>query len=652
MEKEPAESWKSGNTDALLSYISNVVGIIDKEGMVRYKSPNITALFGWTPEELIGKPAWENVHSDDLEHVKRVFYQISGTSNTEEKLKLRYRSKDGSYSLIELTATNLINNPAINGILINYHDVTELDEAQNRLRRSEERFKALHNASFGGIAIHDKGRILDCNQGLVDKTGYSMDELIGMNGLELIAENCREFVMKKIIAGYDKPYQTTGLRKNGEEYPLRLEGRNIPFRDTQVRVVEFRDITDTKRAELEIKQKNEELANTLERIKKINSELEEAKERAEESDRLKTAFLSNLSHEIRTPMNGILGFADLLSMEGLTAEDQQDYVRIIKQSGERMLSLINDLIDISHIETGQIKITQKEVNINQLLDRVFAFFKPLAEQNGLDLALEKELQEKDSFLRTDPTRIEQVLTNLIGNAIKFTKQGEISFGYKQTQNQLRFWIKDTGRGIPPDMTEAVFERFRQVDDSTFREEEGSGLGLAISKSIVELLGGEIGVVSKIGSGSEFYFALPMNPLQNPSIGVQSQSKEDELGELKILIAEDDDISFLFLKTLFSAEKFQVTRAHNGKEAVENFQRHTDTDVVLMDLKMPVMNGLEATRRIRALDNQIPIIAQTAYASDQDRENAREAGCNETVAKPIKKELLMSTISRSLASRNR
>ena len=652
MDKEHTESWQNVNSDALLSYISDVVGIIDSKGIVRYKSPNITALFGWKPEELIGKPAWENVHPDDFDRVRAIFEQFWQTHNTEGKLKFRYRSKDRTYSLIELTATNLIDNPNINGILINYHDVTELQEAEEKLRRSEERFKALHNASFGGIAIHDKGMILDCNKGLVDKSGYSMDELIGMNGLELIAEDCREFVMKKIIAGYDKPYQTTGLRKNGEEYPLRLEGRNVPYRDSQVRVVEFRDITDTKRVELEIQQKNQELATTLERIKKINSELEKAKERAEESDRLKTAFLSNLSHEIRTPMNGILGFADLLSSEDLEAEDQQSYVSIIQQSGERMLSLINDLIDISHIETGQIKISKKEVNINQLLTRVFAFFKPLAEQSGLEFTLEKGLQEKDSFLLTDPTRVEQVLTNLLGNAIKFTKQGEISFGYKQTQNQLRFWIKDTGRGIPPDMTEAVFERFRQVDDSTYREEEGSGLGLAISKSIVELLGGEIGVISEIGSGSEFYFTLPMDLLANPSLGIQPQPKKDGLDELKILIAEDDDISFLFLKNLFSGEKFEVVRAHNGKEAVESFQRHTDTDVVLMDLKMPIMNGLEATRRIRALDNQIPIIAQTAYVSDQDREKAKEAGCNETVSKPIKKELLMSALTRSLANRNR
>ena len=640
-------SWQHVNADALLSHISDVVGIMDVNGIIRYKSPNIETLFGWAPTELIGKPGWENVHPDDVDRAKAVFETLLKEDRGKVTIQLRYRSKDGTYSNIKLVATNLIQNPQIHGVLLNYHDIAEWDEAQQKLQRSEERFKALHNASFGGIAIHDKGMILDCNQGLAQISGYRFEELIGMNGLDLIAEQSREFVMGQILAGYDKPYEATGVRKNGEEYPLRLEGKNIPYRDTEVRVVEFRDITDTKTAELEIKKKNEELAKSLESIQRMNRELEEAKEKAEESDRLKTAFLSNLSHEIRTPMNGILGFAELLNTENLDTNDQKCYVSIIQQSGERMLSLIHDLIDISHIETGQVKISNKDVNLNQLFDRIYEFFKPIVLAKGLEYSVEKGLSDAQSVIITDPTRVEQILTNLIGNATKFTKSGRICFGYSVRNDLLHFWVKDTGRGIPLHMQSVIFERFRQVDDSALREEEGSGLGLAISKSLVELMGGKIGVVSELGKGSEFFFTLPwIQPATLVPSSVSSRRKSSR-GALNILVAEDDEISFLFLKSILHRNDSIVMHARNGKEAVELYERHPETDIILMDIKMPLINGLEATRRIRALNSRVPIIAQTAYASDGERQSAREAGCNDTVAKPIKRELLLETIERSL-----
>jgi len=629
----------------MLSHISNVVGIIDVDGIIRYKSPNSEKLFGWLPEDLIGRNTWENIHPDDLERAKGVFEALLRSDCREANIKLRYKTKFGAYKFIHLFAKNLVDNSRISGILINYHDISELEIAETNLRASEERFKALHNASFGGIAIHDKGVILDCNKGLEDLTGYSISELTGMDGLKLIAPCMRDFVMEKIVSGYGKPYEAVGLKKNGEEYPLRLHGKNIPYKNKTVRVVEFRDITEAKKWEFEIQEKNNELADALTRLQKTNSELELAKEKAEESDRLKTAFLSNLSHEIRTPMNGILGFAELLKSNDLAPDHQEEYINVIEQSGERMLNLIQDLIDISHIETGQVKIKKEIVNINLLLDRLFSFFSPIAKKKDLKLLTIKGLPDEASEIQTDPNRLEQILSNLIGNAIKFTTAGFVKFGYDLDNGNLQFSVLDTGCGIPDHLQQIVFERFRQVDDTTSRVEEGSGLGLAISKSLVELLGGELGVKSNIGVGSEFFFTLPnTHQSSSPSDVHESVPKgSPTLSGMRVLVAEDDEFSFSLLKTVLEQKQAVVIHAKNGNEAVECFQHDPNFDLILMDMKMPQLSGLDATRKIRSSGSDIPIIAQTAYASQEDQRDSLEAGCNDLIAKPIKIDLLLEKI---------
>ena len=246
-----------------------------------------------------------------------------------------------------------------------YRDITERKQLELELAESLERFKELHNASFGGIAIHDKGIILECNKGLSEMLGYSLEELIGMNGLLLIAPEYREMAMDKIATGYEKPYEADGLRKNGDIFPMRLEARNIPYKGKKVRTVEFRDITESKQAEQQI------IA---------------AKEKAEESDRLKSAFLANMSHEIRTPMNGILGFAELLKESDLKSENRDKYIGIIEKSGARMLNIIDDIVDISKIEAGQMDLNISESNIAELIEEIYSFFKPEAEAKKISLS--------------------------------------------------------------------------------------------------------------------------------------------------------------------------------------------------------------------------------------------------------------------------
>ncbi|MEZ5069755.1 MAG: PAS domain S-box protein [Bacteroidales bacterium] len=651
---EQALVAQEARQSAIISNISEVLAILDRDGTITYKSPNILNFYGWEPEMLIGRSAWDNIHPEDREQALAEFHSVLSKKNRRSTFELRYKHADGRYTHTVFTATNLLHHPNILGVLLNYHDISERKKAQMELRESEERFKALHNASFGGITIHEKGMILDCNRGLSQISGFTYEELIGMDGLLLIAEEYRDLVRNKIAQGYERPYEAYGCRKNGEVYPLRLEARNIPYRGKTVRVVEFRDITEQKAAEEEVQRKNEEymtvnneLSDSLYRIQKINMELEEAKERAEESDRLKTTFLANLSHEIRTPMNGILGFADLLGADDLTPDTQKKYIDLIKQSGDRMLHLISDLVDISRIETGQIVLNPGPCS-RTIDEQTSRFLRTPGREKGLTFDLEKGIPDPGPTFHVDQYRLEQVLTNLVGNALKFTRRGGVEMGYESMGQDLRFHVKDSGPGIAAAFHEKIFERFRQVEDTPLRAEEGSGLGLAISKSIVELMGGTIGVQSEPGKGSTFFFQIPFLPAEKTRDGaVPETSTPNRTGRESILVAEDDELSFIYLQETLENDFTSVLWAQNGKEAIDLLEMHPEVSLILMDLKMPVLNGLDAVREIRKKNRDIPIIAQTAYAHEAELQKALDAGCNDTLTKPISKVLLKQKVTKYL-----
>ena len=387
--------------------------------------------------------------------------------------------------------------------------------------------------------------------------------------------------------------------------------------------------------------------------KLAEQELIKTMERAEESDRLKSAFLANMSHEIRTPMNGILGFAGLLKEPGLKGEEQQKYIRIIEKSGTRMLNIINDIVDISKIESGQMEVALSAVNVNSVTDYLYAFFKPEAETKGIRLILENSLPAKEAVIISDKNKFDSILTNLIKNAIKYTFAGSIEFGYHfvGTPHQpfLQFFVKDTGIGIPEERQEVIFERFIQADISDTQAYQGAGLGLAIAKAYVEMLGGKIRVESEYGKGSVFYFSIPYitgNQAINTFVNaISTENPDTRVAKLKILIADDDETSDLFIETLISPFSREVLHAETGTEAVRLFGSNPDIDLVMMDMKMPGMNGYEATRQIRQFNTDVIIIAQTAYGLSGDREKALEAGCNDYISKPIAREELLGLIQK-------
>jgi signal transduction histidine kinase/CheY-like chemotaxis protein len=381
--------------------------------------------------------------------------------------------------------------------------------------------------------------------------------------------------------------------------------------------------------------------------KNYEIELKKAKEKAEENDRLKSVFLANMSHEIRTPMNGILGFADLLKKPNLSVDTQKQYIEIINSSGKRMLSIINDLIDISRIEAGQIEIKKTSTDIYRLLVELIDFFKPEAEKSGIMLKLNYELPGEDFAIETDRIKLSQIITNLMKNALKFTgREGIIETGCRfNDEKSLLFYVKDTGTGVREELKDKIFERFIQGDIPA--GQEGVGLGLAISKAYVELMGGKVGLESEPGKGSMFFFTIPCEGKTAPpfrSAQRESTDQPEVISSKKILIVEDDEMSYILIREILHKCNVTIIRAENGLEAVEIIRNHPEIDLVVMDLKLPGMNGIEATSEIKKIHPEIPVIVESAYAGQDEIERSFRAGSDDYIAKPIDSEHFLKKVT--------
>jgi len=388
---------------------------------------------------------------------------------------------------------------------------------------------------------------------------------------------------------------------------------------------------------------------------KMEKDLVAAKIKAEESDKLKTAFLANMSHEIRTPMNAIIGFAEMLHEENYTAQEHSRFTKLIGENGRKLLSIIDDIIDIAKIESGQLNISTLRCSANKILfDNYYVFREIIAKHNKHNIELRTSQNVPDQNLQfiSDPHRINQVIYNLMTNALKYTFQGFIELGYKliniNNKQNICFYVKDSGVGIPKEKSEIIFDRFRQIEENHTRVTGGAGLGLAISKNIARLMGGDITVDSEIGQGSTFYFTIPFNEVRSDEkyeepAGMTRRSPN--WADHSILIAEDEDSNFQLLDVMLRKSKVKVMRAYNGKEAVEFVRSGKDFDLVLMDVRMPVMNGYDATAAIKEINPNLPVIAQTAFALSGDREISINSGCDDYISKPIKSDELYRIISK-------
>jgi len=405
-----------------------------------------------------------------------------------------------------------------------------------------------------------------------------------------------------------------------------------------------------------LEKKNEKLiyliARDISQRKKYEQELKLAKIKAEEADRLKSAFLANLSHEIRTPLNAITGFSSLIVDETTSVTQRQECATYIQESAETLINLITDIVEISKIVSRQVEISLSKTYVNRILDDLFLKFSQRREQvgkNELEISLKKSNPSSDFNFQTDSYRLKQVLNNLIDNALKFTERGMIEFGYSlKNQNEIEFFVQDTGIGISKEKLNIIFEWFRKAGDTEGKLYRGAGIGLTISYSLVGLLGGELNVRSEENKGSLFLFRLPLKGVENKSqnrVSEKVKIPKRIFSNKTILIAEDEETNFSFLKIALEKQNIKVIRAKNGEEAIN--LSSNKIDLILMDIKMPIMDGYQATKLIKEKNPSIPIIAQTAYALDNEKQQILDAGCDDYISKPVTFSKLMDILKKFL-----
>jgi PAS domain S-box-containing protein len=506
--------------------------------------------------------------------------------------------------------------------------------AEDKLRENEEKLRAFFNSGLAGNCFCSKnGKVYSSNKAFREIVGWSDDK--GDSVLDWRKMTPEEFhsldeqkQLEAKIHGSCSPYEKQLIRSDGKLIWV-LIGFVLLGKEQEQMIVFLLDLTDRKNFEEELKR---------------------AKLKAEESDRLKTAFLANMSHEIRTPMNAIVGFTSFLGDPYYSENEKAEFVTVIKKNVNALLSLIDDIIDISKIESGEVRIKKTNFSLLPIVREVYKTFSELAksENSKLDFRLEIPKDVKEIIVYNDANRLRQVLTNLISNAYKFTEAGHVSISVQHKKSGIEFCVSDTGIGMTKKDMGIIFDRFSQAKNTLTREHGGAGLGLTITKNLVHFMGGDLWVKSTLGEGSKFYFDLPLNDKQH----AEGEVKQIEYLEMddapdwkgkKILVAEDIDSNYLIIEKHLAPTSASLVWVKNGEEAVGICKQDKDIDAVLMDVQMPLMNGYDASREIKAIRKDLPIVAITAFAMSNEREKSKQAGCDEYIAKPIRKQRLLAVL---------
>ncbi|WP_462279905.1 PAS domain-containing hybrid sensor histidine kinase/response regulator [Salinivirga cyanobacteriivorans] len=500
--------------------------------------------------------------------------------------------------------------------------------SQENLKESEARYRSLIENSNDGILLLLDSKITLANKKLEELFEYSLEEIKqpDFDIMTLIEPASRPAIKERLEKAQMGIYENSkqefqGLTKSGKIIDLESSISYINTNEGLITQSIIRDITER---------------NADKRA------LIKAKEKAEESDKLKSAFLLNISHEVRTPLNGILGFVNLLTSTDIDESKKLLYAEKIKNSSYRLMNTITDIIKLSRIETDQLQYKESKIDLEEFINEVHEEFQDKAEQKGLKW--NANISEKLSYyIFTDREKLKQILYYLLNNALKYTNKGEIGMECNVNGNNLEVQVKDTGIGIPADRQSAIFDRFVQADLSMTRDYEGTGLGLTISRGLAEVLGGKIRLQSEEGVGSTFKLILPCKTEKKEvSAG---DKKEERFEDIKILIVDDEETSLMYLEVLLSDIFNNILSAKNGVEAIELCKGTPDIDLVLMDLKMPQMDGYTATEEIRSFNSEVVIIAQSAHAFDEDIKKALDAGCNDYITKPVSQDNVLRKINK-------
>ncbi|MBN2484363.1 MAG: PAS domain S-box protein [Bacteroidales bacterium] len=606
------------------------------------------------------------VHPDFKQEVEGVFQSLVNGGREQHNMVFKITDhKEGKEKWVQgLCKAKHDEKNVVVEIFGTIQDITSLKDAENIIGRQAQIVDQVHDSIF---AADTQGLITDWNKGAQKLHGFNEEEVIGKHVSFLVPDEHKqmfnEHIAKRMSTEGEYYLEVPMIKKDGGTFHANVSLSVFYGASKKVSgIIGYAiDFTRQKLLEGELKQTNEkylalneELNESLVHIQLINAELKEAKEKAEQSDRMKSAFLANMSHEIRTPMNGILGFTSLLRNDNISPAAKNTYIDIVERSSKRLLATINDLIDISRIESGQVSVFETRINVHELLHELDLLFRTETEAKGLKYRVVNQLVADQNETFTDKEKIYSILTNFIKNAIKFTSAGEIEVGCLYKQGNIVFYVKDTGVGIAKENHKLIFERFVQEDTNLSRKFEGSGLGLAISKAYTHLLGGEIWVESEKGQGACFYLSLPFktdNQLHSPDSSITEADDAKTVVPLHLLVVEDDYFSFKYFEELLSEYCAELLHAPSGLEAIDIFSENPQINLVLMDVKLPGLDGYETTRRIKKIRPEIPVIAQTAFALDEDKQKAYDAGCVDFVAKPINATELLIKIRKHLAAGN-
>lgn len=604
--------------------------IVDADTKILLANKECTSVFGYNQDELIGNP-WTKFAAESSLQQMLYHHNIRRIhpDNAPKKYEVQILHKDGEERDVMLDVSVI---PGTGQSIVSMLDISR---EKITLKENKKLITAIEQNPLSVVITNKEGKIEYVNKMFTQTTEYSFSEVVGRKPRIFNPGHLSEEEYKKMWDSLNNLKSWNGeylnRKKNGEPF---WENVSISAMSTEQEgicnyVLIKEDISDKK---------------------KIQQELIKAKDKAEESNRLKTAFLANLSHEIRTPMNAILGFTGLLKEPDLSSEKRDNFISIIHKSGNYLLSVITDIVEVAKIDAKQVSVNYSEFDINNFAKEIYdSMLINFPKDKAINFYMEKSNIAEGITISTDDVKLKQIILNLITNAFKYTLKGEVVLKYNfTTDNYLEIIVTDTGIGIPEKYHEIIFERFRQVEIENRIFQQGSGLGLSICKAYAEMLGGTIRVESEPDKGSTFTVSIPVKIVKGmPDKPEPVPLTVNSLKKIKILVAEDDEINYIYIKEILPENSFTLFHAYNGKEAVKMFKEITGIGLILMDIKMPVMNGYETLKEIRKLDTEIPIIAQTAYALSEDSAKIESAGFDGYISKPIKKDQLIELIEKTM-----